>query len=52
MDELYKELRNQLVAFKVTDSEKLELEKYCKDKGFSVSRFVRHAVKVQMSRKD
>lgn len=37
------------IGFKMKPSEKLELEKFCEDEGFSVSRFCRHAVKKTMT---
>ena len=44
-DGLYKDQpRTTSVGMKVSIDEKRELEKYCSDKGFSVSRFMRHSV--------
>ena len=36
--------RNKMVGFKISEGEKAHLEKVCKKRGTTLSRFIRHAV--------
>jgi len=51
-EDLYPENRDKTVGFKVTPTEKAEIEKFCADAGVdNVSRFIRHAVNKAMGKK-
>ena len=53
IDDLYPEACDKLVGFKMTESEKKELEDYCANKKpkVKVSVFLRHVVRKAMSEK-
>jgi len=50
-DTLHPEKRDKIVGFKMTQTEKDELETYCKKEKVDVSKFVRHCVKKGMVKK-
>jgi len=51
-DDINPELRDRLVGYKVTQTEKDEIETFCKDNNIKdVSKFIRHSVLVAMGKK-
>ena len=50
-NELNPELKDQLIGYKVTKTEKAEVEAFCKRKEIKdVSKFIRHSVKTAMAK--